>query len=185
MIIHLFQGFSLRHFSSHLPYMAGFLDILSCYLAILLYKYCTLLRFISGTICRMTKSNGRALTLVQCQNIRVKHQREKELNNCMSPALYVPTFNQVLENQPIASGILPPPSRYKRSKAYLLADEKNSRGIQVVVWLYIYIYRFIVRISKFLILNLIYEFESKLIKYIISLRTYIPFQDLNKEMLRL
>ena len=37
----------------------------------------------------------------------------------------VPTFNLFLENQLIASGILTQPSRYKRAKSNLLADEKG------------------------------------------------------------
>ena len=37
----------------------------------------------------------------------------------------MPTFNWVFKNQPIASRILTQPSRYKRAKSNLLADEKG------------------------------------------------------------
>ena len=57
----------------------------------------------------------------------------------------VPTFNWDFENQPVPSGILMRPSRYKRAKSNLLADVKGPQQRdpgKVVVWLYIYIYRF-------------------------------------------
>ena len=43
---------------------------------------------------------------------------------CPHPEDPVPTLNWVYENQPIASGILKQPSRYKRTESNLLADEK-------------------------------------------------------------
>ena len=56
----------------------------------------------------------------------------KALEGKVVKKLYVPhpedpvlTFNWVLENQPIASGILKQPSRYKRTKSNLLADKKG------------------------------------------------------------
>ena len=39
----------------------------------------------------------------------------------------IPTFNLVFENQPIAWGILTQPSRYKKSRKHLLADEKGPQ----------------------------------------------------------
>ena len=39
----------------------------------------------------------------------------------------MPTFNWVFENQPIASGILIQPSRYRRSECNLLADKKGPQ----------------------------------------------------------
>ena len=57
------------------------------------------------------------------------------------------TFNWVFENQPITLEILTA-SRYIKAESNLIADEKGPiRGIQVVVWLYIYIYRFIIQIN--------------------------------------
>ena len=60
----------------------------------------------------------------------------------------MPTFDCVYENQPIAFRILTQPSGYNRAESNLLADEKGSQQgdpcSYVVVWLYIYIYRFIV-----------------------------------------
>ena len=47
----------------------------------------------------------------------------------------VPTFNWAFENQPIMSGILTQPRRYKRVACNLLADEKGPQ--RVAVWLYI------------------------------------------------
>ena len=42
----------------------------------------------------------------------------------------VPTFIQALENQPLASGILTQPSRYKRVESNLLVDEKGQTIIK-------------------------------------------------------
>ena len=53
----------------------------------------------------------------------------------------VQTFNLVFENQPIASGILTQPSCYRA--ICLLTKKVPNRGIQIVVWLYMYIYGFI------------------------------------------
>ena len=62
--------------------------------------------------------------------IRVKHERGKELNNCISlPEDPVPTLNWVFENQSIVSRILTQPKAEKKV---------NNRGIQVVIWLYIF-----------------------------------------------
>ena len=63
---------------------------------------------------------------------------------CHFSLMIMLAFNLVFENPTIESRILIQPSRYQRPKSNLLADEKvPNRGIQVVVWLYIYIYRFI------------------------------------------
>ena len=51
----------------------------------------------------------------------------------------VSTFKCVFKDQQMASGMLSQPSRYKNAESNLLADEKvPNRGIQTVVWLYIY-----------------------------------------------
>ena len=53
----------------------------------------------------------------------------------------MPTFNRVFENQPIPSGILTQPSRYKRAENKLLADEKGPQqgdSVGLVAWIYIY-----------------------------------------------
>ena len=56
---------------------------------------------------------------------------------CPFPKNSVLPFNWAFENQPIASGILIQPSRYKRVESNLLADKRvSNRGNQVFVWLY-------------------------------------------------
>ena len=60
-----------------------------------------------------------------------------------------PSFNLAFENQPIASVIYTQPIRYKRAESSLLANEKGpQQWIQVVIWIYIYIYRFIATIPS-------------------------------------
>ena len=42
------------------------------------------------------------------------------------PPVTVPTLNWVFENQPMTSGTLKQPSRYKRAEINLLAHDKGS-----------------------------------------------------------
>ena len=61
------------------------------------------------------------------------------------PEDHVPTFNWVFENQPIASGKLTQPSRYKKAEINLQADEKGPQqgdpGSFWIIYLYINIYK--------------------------------------------
>ena len=67
------------------------------------------------------------------------------ISACLHPKDPVSTFNWVFENQPIGSGISRQQCHYKRAESNLQADEKDpQQGIQVIVLLYIYFYRFIV-----------------------------------------
>ena len=65
----------------------------------------------------------------------------------------VPTFNWVFKNQPMAQILLTQPSRYKKKSRKQIAD-RGKRSLtggfrQLVVQLYIYIYKYNIRTMKF------------------------------------
>ena len=51
---------------------------------------------------------------------------------CPLPQDPMPTLNWVFENQPIASGKLTQPSRYKRVESNLLADKKGPPDTSII-----------------------------------------------------